>query len=89
MSRIFRYSCVIVYQVNENHPDYELIDNPELLQTYTDIYELNEDYFPTYEDRKAYIENDLLLIAGGGDNIKGINIDNTIITILALGERDF
>lgn len=58
----------IYYTVDKQHPDYNCISEPEKEQSFSDIYRFDTYYYGriTIEQMKAYIKNDLRLVAGGG-----------------------
>lgn len=68
-----KYHGKITYTIDKTHPDIKYVADytEEKIFTFEDTYTFNNDY-PT-ENIKAYIKNDLMLVAGGGYNTEHIN----------------
>lgn len=56
----------IYYTVDEYHPEYQYIKNPDAEQVFEDVYTFDTGYYPTSDARRAYMKHDLMLVAGGG-----------------------
>lgn len=67
--------ATIFYTVDEDHPDYTCIKEPEKVQSFTDIYTFDMDYLgdPSITALQSYCKRDLRLVAGGGYNSKHIH----------------
>lgn len=63
----------IMYRVDESHPDYQYIKNPDEVQEFSDVYTMDKNYFPDRHSRECYIKNDLALVAGGGYSTENIH----------------
>lgn len=68
-----KYHGKIIYTIDGKHPDVKYVEDytEEKIFTFEDTYTFNNDY-PT-ENIKAYIKQDLMLVAGGGYNTEHIN----------------
>lgn len=65
--------ATIFYTVDKNHPDIEYIKNPNDVQSFTDTYTFDTDYFESRQDMENYCKRDLKLVAGGGYNADHIH----------------
>lgn len=72
---IIKILSTIYYTVDAKHPDFKYMENPEGVHEFTDCYHFDTDYFgdASFEQYKAYIKNDLKLVAGGGYDFKHIH----------------
>ena len=63
----------ITYTIDKTHPDIKCVEDytEEKIFTFEDTYTFNGDY--PMENIKAYIKNDLMLVAGGGYNTDHIH----------------
>ena len=68
-----KYHGKITYTIDKTHPDIKYVEDytEEKIFTYEDTYTFNGEY-PT-ENIKAYIKQDLMLVAGGGYNTDHIH----------------
>lgn len=65
--------ATIYYTVDSEHPDIQYIKNPSEIQSFTDTYTFDTNYFASRSDMENYAKNDLRLVAGGGYNSKHIH----------------
>lgn len=65
--------ATIYYTVDSEHPDIQYIKNPSEIQSFTDTYTFDTNYFTSRSDMENYAKNDLRLVAGGGYNSKHIH----------------
>ena len=62
------FKSEIKFKVIGSHPDIKYIPNPDEIQTFSDTYSINTDYFYNTTEILDHIKNDLKLVAGGGYN---------------------
>ena len=65
---IITFKAEIRFKVTGSHPDIKYISNPDEIQTFSDTYSINTDYFYSTDEILNHIKNDLKLVAGGGYN---------------------
>ena len=77
------YIGKITYTMTENHPDWEYsVKSIKYKYTFEDSYFFDSSMYgeEDVENIKAYIRNDLMLIAGGGYNTDHIIVEKIEIT---------
>ena len=67
------FNAEIKFKVIGSHPDIKYISNPDEIQTFSDTYSINTDYFHSTDEILDHIKNDLKLVAGGGYNTDHIH----------------
>ena len=69
-----KYNGKIAYSIDKNHPDIKCVDGwtEDKIYTFEDTYIFEYGYYTT-EEIKSHIQNDLMLVAGGGYNTKHIH----------------
>lgn len=74
MNDSVKFEATIYYMVDSDHPDYKYIKEPEAKQQFSDIYKFDTFYWgDDFGGMKAYMKQDLALVAGGGYNCDHIN----------------
>ena len=78
-----RYNGKITYRMTEDHPDWEYSEkSTKYKYTFEDSYFFDSAIYgdEDVENIKAYIKNDLMLVAGGGYNTDHIIVEKIEIT---------
>ena len=84
MSRT-KYIATINYQMNENNYDFKYVNDTQKVQTFTDMFNLDNNIF-SLDYSKEYIKEQLLLQATNGDYSSVRNVDYSIYEVGALIE---
>ena len=82
MSRT-KYIATINYQMNENNYDFEYVNDTQKVQTFTDMFNLDNDIF-SLDYSKEYIKEQLMLQATNGDYSSVRNVEYSIYELGAL-----
>ena len=84
--KVDHIKATIYYRMAANHPDLEYVAEghfPDKIYTFSDIYKFTPSSMITEEaEKKAFIKNDLALVAGGGyrkDTIEVIGYEMQLI----------
>ena len=84
MSRT-KYIATINYQMNENNYDFKYVNDTQKVQTFTDMFSLDNNVF-SLDYSKEYIKEQLMLQATNGDYSSVRNVDYNIYEVGALIE---
>lgn len=82
MSRT-KYIATIKYQMNENNYDFKYVNDTQKVQTFTDMFSLDNNVF-SLDYSKEYIKEQLMLQATNGDYSSVRNVDYSIYEVGAL-----
>lgn len=80
-----KYVATIKYQMNENNYDFKYVNDTQKVQTFTDMFNLDNNIF-SIDYSKEYIKEQLMLQATNGDYSSVRNVEYNIYEVGALIE---
>ena len=78
-----KYIATIKYQMNKNNYDFKYVNDTQKVQTFTDMFSLDNDMF-SLDYSKEYIKEQLMLQATNGDYSSVRNVEYNIYEVGAL-----